>query len=211
MLFKNRYDAAMRLLPYLEKYCNERGAVLAVPRGGIPIGYEIARHFNLPLELLLSKKIGHPLNPELAIGAVGLEDCLIDEGTGIPMSYIDRQVKIIRETLKQRYSRFIGDHPPVELEKRIVIVTDDGVATGNTIMASIRMMRQKRPKKIVVAIPVAPAETIKKMAPLVDDLICLHVPNDFMGVGWYYSDFSEVTDEEVIALLKKANSFGAAA
>jgi putative phosphoribosyl transferase len=211
ILFRDRYDAAMQLIPHLEKYCNERGAVLAVPRGGIPIGYEIAKHFNLPLELLMSKKIGHPLNPEVAIGAVGLEDYLVDDVEGIPKSYVDTQIKNIRTALKAKYALFAGNHPPIDLEKKIVIITDDGIATGNTIMGSIRMMRQKQPKKIVVAVPVAPAETAEKMKSFVDELICLHTPEDFMGVGWYYGDFSEVSDEEVISLLREANSFGAVA
>jgi putative phosphoribosyl transferase len=211
MLFSNRHDAAMKLIPRLEKYCNERGAVLAVPRGGIPIGYEVAKHFNLPLQLLMSKKIGHPLNPEVAIGAVGLEDHLLDDVEGIPRSYIDTQIKNIRTSLKARYARFAGDHPPIDLEKRIVIITDDGIATGNTIMGSIKMMRQKHPKKIVVAVPIAPTQAVERMTPLVDELICLYTAENFMGVGWYYADFSEVSDEEVISLLKEANSFGAVA
>jgi putative phosphoribosyl transferase len=211
MLFKDRYDAASQLIPHLEKYCKEQGVVLAVPRGGVPIGYEIAKYFNLPLQLLMTKKIGHPMNPEFAIGAVGLEDHLVDLTTGIPSRYIDEQVQDIRKSLKERYRRFMGDQPPVGLENKVVIITDDGIATGNTIMGSIRMMRQKRPKKIVVAVPVAPVETARKMKKYVDDFICLHVTENFRGVGQYYDDFSEVSDEEVIALIKEANRFGAVA
>jgi putative phosphoribosyl transferase len=211
MVFADRYDAALKLIPRLEKYCSERGAVMAVPRGGIPIGYEIAKHFNMPLELLMTKKIGHPSNPEFAIGAVGLEDQLVDFGTGVPLKYIEDQVKEIRKSLKERYARFKGDNPVMDFENKLVIITDDGIATGNTILGSIRMMRQRHPKKIVVAVPVAPAETSARMRKYVDDFICLHEPEYFAGVGQYYMDFSEVSDEEVISLLREANRFGAVA
>jgi putative phosphoribosyl transferase len=211
ILFGNRHDAARKLIPHLRKYCNEQGAVMAVPRGGVPIGYVIAKEFNLPLQLLMTKKIGHPINPEVAIGSVGLEDQFVDVTVGIPLRYINEQVQLIRKSLKDRYTHFMGDSPPVTIENKIVIITDDGVATGHTILGSIRMMRQRHPKKIVVAVPVAPVETAKKMRLYVDDFICIHEAEDFRGVGEYYSDFSEVTDEEVISLLREANKFGAVA
>ncbi len=213
MQFRSRYDAAMRLIPHLERYLKEPGVVLAVPRGGVPIGYEIAKQFNLPLELLMTKKISHPLNPKAAIGAVGLEDQLVDitRGTPVPMRYIDEKVKDIRRSLKERYARFMGDQPPVDMEKKVVIITDDGIVTGNTIMASISMIRQKHPKKILVAVPVAPVETARKLEKYVDDFICLHEAEDFRGIGYYYSTFSEASDEEVISLLREANGFGAVA
>lgn len=205
MMFRNRYDAALKLIPFLEKYKNERGVVFAIPRGGVPIGYYIAKHYNLPLELLLTKKIGHPGNEEFAIGAVSLEDYIIDERHNIPESYIENEIKRIRESLKERYKKFMGDRKPVDMEGKIVIIVDDGIATGNTLLAAIRMMRQKHPKKIVVAIPVAPREAAEKIKKHVDDFICLHIADDFYGVGQFYLDFSEVSDEEVIRLLKDAN------
>jgi len=205
MMFRNRYDAALKLIPFLEKYKDERGVVFAIPRGGVPIGYYIAKHYNLPLELLLTKKIGHPGNEEFAIGAVSLEDYIIDERHNIPESYIENEIKRIRESLKERYKKFMGDRKPVDMEGKIVIIVDDGIATGNTLLAAIRMMRQKHPKKIVVAIPVAPREAAEKIKKHVDDFICLHIADDFYGVGQFYLDFSEVSDEEVIRLLKDAN------
>lgn len=205
MMFKNRYDAALKLIPFLEKYKNERGVVFAIPRGGVPIGYYISKHYNLPLELLLTKKIGHPENEEFAIGAVSLEDYIIDERHNIPESYIENEIKRIRESLKERYKKFMGDRKPVDMEDKIVIIVDDGIATGNTLLAAIRMMRQKHPKKIVVAVPVAPREAAEKIKKHVDDFICLHIADDFYGVGQFYLDFSEVSDEEVIQLLKDAN------
>lgn len=212
MLFRDRYDAASKLIPYLEKYKNEQGIVLAVPRGGVPVGYIVAKNFNLPMELLLTKKIGHPESEELAIGAVSLEDHIIDERFTIPESYIETEVKKLREFLQDRYKKFMGeDHRPPEMENKVVIIVDDGIATGNTILAAIKMIRKRNPKKIIVAVPVAPPETIRKIRMLVDDFICLHSPADFFGVGQFYIDFSEVSDEEVARLLKETNHLGAAA
>jgi putative phosphoribosyl transferase len=205
MVFENRHEAALKLIPHLEKYGHERGVILAVPRGGVPMGYEIARHFNMPLELLMTKKIGHPLDREVAIGAVGLEDQLIEVVRDVPLKYIDRQVKQIRKSLKERYRKFVGNHISIDLQNKTVMIIDDGIATGNTILGSIKMIRRKYPKKIVVAVPVAPVETVAKMKKYVDDLICLYVAVDFRGVGLYYSDFSEVSDEEVITHLRKAS------
>jgi putative phosphoribosyl transferase len=205
MLFKNRYEAAMELIPHLEKYKNERGVIFAVPRGGVPIGYYIAKKYNLPLELLVTKKIGHPLNSELAIGAVSLEGHIIDKYHNISAGYIENEIKNIRESLKERYKKFMGAKTPVDVENKIVVIVDDGVATGNTLFSAIQMIRQKNPKKIVVAVPVSPESTAKEIKKLVDDFICPHEIQDFVGVGLYYDDFSEVSDEEVTRLLKDAN------
>jgi putative phosphoribosyl transferase len=205
--FRDRQDAALRLIPYLEKYKNEQGVVLAVPRGGVPIAYYISKYYNLPLELLMTKKIGHPSHEEFAIGAVSLEDYIIGDTHGAPPEYIEREVQRIRQSLKERYKKFMGDHEPVDLENKIVIIVDDGVATGNTILSSIKMLRRKRPKKIVVAVPVAPADTAEKIRKQVDDFICLSTPEMFIGVGLHYLDFSQVSDEEVSRLLKDANHF----
>ena len=206
MVFENRYEAALKLIPYLEKYGNERGVILAVPCGGVPMGFEIAKHFNMPLELLMTKKIGHPLDHEVAIGAVGLEDHFVDLTRGVPLEYIHKQVKQIRKSLKERCRKFVGNHPSVDLENKAVIIIDDGIATGNTILGSIKMIRRKHPERIVVAVPVAPVETVAKVKRYIDDLICLYVAENFRGVGLYYSDFSEVSDEEVISLLRKAST-----
>jgi len=207
MVFANRYEAALQLIPFLKKYAREHSVILAVPRGGVPMGYELAKHFNRPLELLMAKKIGHPLDCEVAIGAVGLEDQLVDPALrDVPLKYIDKQIKQIRKSLKERYRKFVGDRPFADLENKVVIIIDDGVATGNTILGSIKMIYRKHPKKVIVAVPVAPVETVAKMKKYVDDLMCLFVAENFSGVGLYYSDFSEVSDEEVISLLRKAST-----
>lgn len=205
MIFKDRYDAALNLIPLLEKYKDEPGVVLAVPRGGVHIGYHIARKYNFPLELLLTKKIGHPASKELAIGAVSLISEVIDDRHHIPEAYIESEIKKIREALRERYKKFMGDKEPVDLQNKTVIIVDDGIATGNTILASIKMIRMMHPKKIVIAVPVAPRETAHKLKAWVDDFVCCYMPKHFFGVGQFYEDFSEVSDEEVIDLMHEMN------
>lgn len=207
MRFKDRKDAAMKLIPYLEKYKNEPGVILAVPRGGVPIAYYIAKKYDMPLELLMTKKIGHPSNPEFAIGAVSLEGYIVDEELNIPKSFIDENVLKIRKNLEERYAYFMGNKNPVDLENKVVIIVDDGIATGNTILSSIKMLRKRKPKKIVVAVPVAPLQTVIKIKKEVDDFICPYIPENFIGVGFHYDDFSQVNDNEVIRLLREVNHF----
>jgi putative phosphoribosyl transferase len=204
MLFKDRYDAALQLIPHLKKYNVKHAVILAVPRGGVPIGYHIAKKYNMPLEILLTKKIGHPWNEELAIGAVSLEGQIIDKRHNIPMAYIENEIKIIRQSLYERYEKFMGNRTPIDVKDKVVIIVDDGIATGNTLLAAIKMIRQKHPEKIVVAVPVAPFDTAEQIEQEVDDLICIHKIQHFTGVGGYYDDFSQVDDEEVIELLKVA-------
>lgn len=205
MLFHDRDDAAMKMIPLLSGYKNEEGVVLAVPRGGVPIGFRIAMEYNFPLELLLTKKIGHPSNEELAIGAVSLENEVIDDRFTIPQTFIEEQIKKIRKSLQERYKKFMGDRQPVDLYHKTVIIIDDGIATGNTMMAAIKLIRARQPKQIVVAVPVAPLRTANKIKELVEDFVCMHIPDFFSGVGQFYRDFSQVSDAEVIQLMKKAN------
>lgn len=206
--FTNRYDAAMQLAKKLEKYKGEDGVVLAVPRGGVPIGFYIAKHLHFDLDLLMSKKLGHPYNEEFAIGAVGLEDEIIEETQGISPEYIDDEVANIHSQLKERYKKFMGNKQPIDINGKIVIVVDDGVATGRTILATLEMLRRKNPRKLIVAVPVSSQEAAERIRRVVDEFICLHTPYPFYGVGRFYKDFSQTTDEEVIALLQELNTSG---
>ncbi len=203
--FADRYDAATQLAKKLEKYKGEKGVVLAVPRGGVPIGYYMAKILNFDLDLLMSKKLGHPYNEEFAIGAVGLEDEIIEETQGISPEYIDEEVANIHRQLKERYKKFMGERQPIDIEGKIVIVVDDGVATGRTILATLQMLRRKNPRKLVVAVPVSSGDAAERISREVDEFICLHTPTPFYGVGRFYKDFSQTTDDEVIALLKELN------
>src|SRR5436190_1350038 len=119
MLFQDRYDAAMKLIPFLEKYKNESEVVFAVPRGGVPIGYYIAKNYQVPLELLLTKKIGHPWSPEFAIGAVSMENYVIDDRLNAPREYLENEIQKIRKSLEERYRKFMGDRKPVTIENKV--------------------------------------------------------------------------------------------
>jgi predicted phosphoribosyltransferase len=211
MYFTDRYDAAMQLAFHLEKYKNEDGVILAVPRGGVPIGYYLAKHLNFALDLLMTKKIGHPSSEEYAIGAVGLEDSFINELTGIPEEYLAKETTRIRQQLKTQYRKFMGRNDPADIRDKIVIVVDDGIATGRTIFGTLKMLRSKQPRKLIVAVPVASPEAAEEIKQEVDEFICLYTPSPFYGVGRFYSDFSQVEDEEVTILLKELNARGFAA
>ncbi len=201
MIYTNRHDAALKLIPLLEKYKNEDAIILAIPRGGVPIGFYLANEFHFPMELLLTKKIGHPLNKEVAIGAVSIEDEIVDNYPNIPQEYIDFEVKKIRQLLKERYENFSGNQKNVDLKDKTVIIVDDGIATGNTLLMAIQMIRNKRPSKIVVVAPVAPIETAEKIKSKVDEFVCPFITDNFTGVGSYYYDFTEVKDEEVLRFM----------
>ncbi len=210
MYFKDRFDAAERLSKELEKYRNNKDAViLAIPRGGLQIGNVLAKRLNLRLDVVLTKKIGYPGNPEFAIGAVSLKGEVIDKDfvkTGeVSQKYIGDEVKRIREKLKERYKMYAGKEKPVNLKDKIVIITDDGIATGKTMLATIDLIKKDKPKKIIVAIPVGPEDTIEMLKKYADEVICLYIPESFFAIGEFYRYFPQVEDEEAIKLLKEAN------
>src|SRR5437762_5060855 len=141
MYFTDRYHAAMELTRRLEKYKDEDGVILAVPRGGVPIGYYLAKHLDFALDLLMTKKIGNPGNREYAIGAAGLEDYILEVVADIPKEYVEREITRIQQELKERYKKFMGRNEPSDLKDKIVIIVDDGIATGRTILATVKMLR----------------------------------------------------------------------
>ncbi|MGZ4034179.1 MAG: phosphoribosyltransferase [Bacteroidia bacterium] len=205
-MFKDRYEAAMLLAKKLEKYKNKEGIILAVPRGGVPIGYVIAKELGFPLEIVLSKKIGHPRNPEYAIGSVTLHGAVVSDNVmDVSIDYIQKEADRILLNLKEKFKLYMGNRRPADLKNKTVIIVDDGIATGNTILATIDSIKKSNPDKIVVAVPVAPPATVRKLANVVDEVICLLTPTNFMGVGEFYSNFSEVSDEEAIQFLEEAN------
>lgn len=206
-IFKDRQDAAMQLAEKLASCKGKDGIVLAVPRGGVPIGYIIAKELSLPLEIILSKKIGHPYNPEFAIGSVSLQGAVINDSVmDVDMDYIHRTADRILRELKQKFKLYMGDRKPASLKDKTVILVDDGVATGSTIIASIHAIRKHKPREIIIAVPVSPSGTAGKLRVLVDAFICLHIPEEFYGVGQFYGNFSQVSDEEVMQCLKEINS-----
>ena len=150
MLFTDRYDAAMQLVPELKEFEKEDVVILAIPRGGVPVGYYIAKAFSWPLDLMFTKKIGHPLNNELAIGSVSLEGEVIDPRFNIDEEYIKNEIPKLRKLLKERYTLFIGNRKPLEIKNKTVIIVDDGIATGNTMLASIDVVRHHQAKKLLL-------------------------------------------------------------
>lgn len=189
----------------LDKYAGEKGVVLAVPRGGVPIAHYLARYLGFPLDLVMTKKIGHPYNPEYAIGAVSMEGAIVDEREDVSKEYILAETKRIQQEMHKRYRYYRDDEPALDIKDKVVIIVDDGIATGKTMLATIQLLRNRHPKKIIIAVPVAPPTTVKKIKAEADDFICLTTPFNFVGVGQFYRDFSPVEDEEVIQLLRSGN------
>lgn len=206
-MFHDRLDAARRLARELRLYRDRKDTVvLAVPRGGLPIGAALARELGLPLDVILTKKIGHPDNPEFAIGAVSLAGEVVDsaviERERVPPAYIAAEIARIRESLRQRYRMYRGAAKPLAVAGKTVILTDDGAATGRTLLAAIDLLRRDGAGKIVVALPVAPPDTAAILESRADTVACLEVPEYFMSIGQFYADFSQVSDGEAVALLK---------
>ena len=191
------------MLPLVKKYSGPNTVILAIPRGGVPIGCILAKSLGASLDLLMSKKIGSPYNPEYAIGAVGIEGELIEEREGIPNEYIQQEIIAIRKQLATRYHNFWGDRKPLSLHNKTVVITDDGIATGRTILAAIPVLKKQGPKAIIVAVPVCSLEARERLLPMIDDLLSCYYPDPFIGVGRFYTNFGQVEDEEVVALLQE--------
>jgi putative phosphoribosyl transferase len=202
-MFRNRTEAGLLLASKLKKYQYDPGVILAVPRGGVPVAYMVAKELGFPLEVILTKKIGHPMNPEYAIGAASLTDYFVVPHDDVSQDYIDNEVVKIRKKLKEMYIKFMGDKTPENLKGKTVIVIDDGVATGNTLLSTIDVIRKSDPSKIVIAVPVAPETAVSKLSKAVDDVVVVMVPESFYGVGSFYEDFEQVSDEEVAYYLNK--------
>jgi len=202
-MFRDRIEAGILLAEKLKKYKNDKGIVLAVPRGGVPVAYAVARELNLPIELILTKKIGHPGNKEYAIGAASLSDYFIVPHEEVSDEYIQEELKKIRSRLKEMHRKFMGDKEPESLEGKTIIVIDDGIATGNTLLGTVNVLRKSKPGKIVIAVPVASESAVEKLSTEVDEVIAILIPEFFNGVGAFYEDFSQVTDEEVMFYLDK--------
>ena len=208
-MFKDRFDAAHQLVPYLKQYANNPDAIIiAIPRGGLQLGFVLAHELHLSLDIIVTKKIGYPGNPEYAIGAASQQHIIITQDVeDLPelQPYIAQQIIEIRKLLQERALQYRGNKLPLQLMDKIVIVVDDGAATGNTLMATLLLIQQDKPKKIIVALPVAPPATLERLRSEVDDLICLQVPENFSSVGQFYEKFDQVDDQEAMRLLQKAN------
>lgn len=200
-MFQDRIDAGLALSRLLQHYKHVDGVTLAIPRGGVPVAFPISRLLHLPLQIILSKKIGHPLHKEFAIGAVSLTGQIIAPNAFATEKYIQQETVHIREQLKARYVQYMGNKKPIPLKDKIVIIIDDGIATGYTLLSTIEMIRNEAPKKVVVAVPVASKQAAVKISEVADEFICVWIPSRFHSVGEFYEDFMQVSDEEVIQML----------
>jgi putative phosphoribosyl transferase len=209
-MFNDRSDGGAQLAARLKEYKDQQGViVLALPRGGVATGYEIARSLHIPLDIVIVKKIGFPGQPELGIGAVSetgtvvLNESIIST-YGVPKEYIEREISRQKEEISRRVKLYRKGKRLPSLKGKTVILIDDGVATGATLKAAITTLKEETLKKLVVALPVAPPSVADELEQMVDTFICIETPIDFMAVGSYYHDFSQVSDEEVIDLLERS-------
>ena len=204
-MFRDRIEAGQRLADALQEYKGKKKTiVMALPRGGIVPAYIIAKEQKLPLGVIMVKKIGHPFNPEYAIGAVSMTGIVLDEHSGVSEEYIDASTAKLRSLLKERYKMYLGDKPSPNFKGKCVIVVDDGVATGKTLIAALELIKKENPQEIIVAVPVGPNSTIHKLKSHADKVLCLESYDDFYAIGLYYEDFNQVSDEEVKEYLKNA-------
>ncbi len=204
--FKNRVDAGKQLASAL-KPVSKDAIVLAIPRGGVVVGFEVAKALGVQLDVVITRKIGAPDNPEFAIGAVAEDGTAILDDSIVGMlqvskGYISEAVERQKLEIKRRLLRYRGDVPYPSLENREVIVVDDGVATGSTLKAAIMSIRKKGARTIIVAVPVGPPDTVQQFSRLADRVVCLRMPEPFYAIGEFYDDFEQTEDVEVIKLLK---------
>ena len=210
MAFRDRSDAGRRLARALSKYEGSNTVVLALPRGGVPVAAEVAAALNAPLDLVLVRKIGVPVQPELAMGAVvdGADPIIVRndeviEFSGTTAREFDEACARELAEIERRRQLYIGERARVEIAGHVVILIDDGIATGTTTRAALQAIRKRKPKELVLAVPVAPPETIRQLLKEVDTLICLETPEDFGAIGYFYRDFRQVSDREVIDILNR--------
>jgi putative phosphoribosyl transferase len=208
--FKDRSDAGRKLASALAQYTDRQPVVLALPRGGVPVAAEVAAALNAPLDLVLVRKIGVPFQPELAMGAVvdGDAPLVVRNEDVIRLARIDEaDFKAICDSalaeIERRRQRYLGGRARVEVAGRTAIVIDDGIATGATTRAALRATRMRKPKRLVLAVPVAPTDSLAAMREEADEVVCLEDHEAFGAIGFYYSDFWQLSDEDVIKILER--------
>lgn len=205
-MFKDRLDAARQLSKALKKYEGQNPLILAIPRGAVPMSAWIADVLHGQMDVVLVRKLRAPLQPEVAIGAVDetgrayLSPCAATPG--IAPQYVKDEIKLQMQTLKARRRQYSQIRAPIPVQGRVVIVVDDGLATGATMMSALKAVRQHHPQRLVCAIPVASPDALAQIKPLADETVCLHAPEDFMAVAQFYQQFPQVDDAQVMASLQ---------
>ena len=212
MIFEDRVDAGRRLAKRLEGYAHRADVVvLGVPRGGVVVASEVAMALGVPLDVFLSRKLGVPGQTELAFGAVSASggrylDEYILRTTGITNAQVEWITAEVRKELDRRASVYRGGRPPLDVSGKTVLLVDDGVATGASVYAAILALRQMEPARLLLAVPVAPASAWEWLRTVVDEIVCLDLPEPFAAVGGFYRNFAQVEDAEVVRLLERAGS-----
>ncbi len=209
-IFKDRGDAGRQVAQRLAQYENRDDViVLALPRGGVPVGIQVAKALNAPLDVFLVRKLGVPGQEELAMGSIAtggvrVENDDVIQAARIPPHIIDRVAEQEQAELRRRENAYRGDRPPPPIKDRVVILVDDGLATGASMRAAVQAVRQREPKRLVVAVPVADPSVCRDFEDEVDEVVCVEVPRPLHGVGAWYEDFSQVTDAEVKPMIARA-------
>ena len=208
-MFRDRREAGRQLGERLGPYARLRPVVVALPRGGVPVAAAIAERLEAPLDVIVIRKIGLPWQPELAVGAIAEGDvCLLDQAliswAGLTRDDVDAAIARERVELDRRVRAYRGERAPVPLDGRVVILVDDGLATGYTARAAIEVLKRRGAGRVVLAVPVAPADTVALMRDIADEVVALQVPAWFSSIGQHYEDFRQVPDVEVMALLDQS-------
>lgn len=210
MLFKNREEAAHLLASKLSGYRGQNPLVLAIPRGAIGMAEIIGETLGGEVDVVLVHKLRAPGQPELAVGSVDETGHIYVRKyariLGISNDYLEKEKRTQMEALRQRRAMYTPVHPPINPSGRIVIIVDDGIATGSTMIAALRAVRAKKPAKLIVATAVASHEALQAIAKMVDEVVCLDVPENFYAVGQFFQEFTQVTDQEVMAVLERSRS-----
>ena len=205
MIFEDRKHAGQKLAEALISYRGQDVVVYALPRGGVVIGAEVARSLDAPLDLIVTRKIGHPLSPEYAIAAVDEDGNTVTnpiEIESIDRKWFEQEVEIEQREAKRRRALYTSGRDPVSATDKVAILVDDGLATGLTMFAAIQQARKQHPRRVIVAIPVAPAQTVRKLRLLADEVVALYTPEPFGAIGSFYLRFDQVSDAEVVELMR---------
>jgi putative phosphoribosyl transferase len=206
-LFADRREAGERLAQALEPLRGEPVVVLGIPRGGVEVAAVVAEALGAPLDVVIPRKVGAPGNPELGLGAVAegvevLDERLVDV-LGVSPDYLRQEIGAQQEEIRRRAAAYRSDRPPVDLQDKVAVVVDDGVATGGTAVAALRWARSRRARKVILAVPVAPPEAIRRLQEEADEVTALATPEPFYAVGQWYEEFPQVSDQEVIEILSR--------
>jgi putative phosphoribosyl transferase len=208
VIFADRIDAGERLAKGLAHLAGSECVVLAIPRGGVIVGEVIARELGAPLDVVVPRKIGAPGNPELAIGAVAPGIRVLDprmvRALGVTDRYLEREIAEQEAEIERRQNAYRGGRPPQPVEGRVAIVVDDGVATGSTAVAALRWARARGADRVVLAVPVAPPQSLERLRAEADEVVVLETPQPFLAVGEWYRDFDQTTDEQVVSALARS-------